>query len=161
LVRHPEETALVRDERVVDGSAFLRDLDALQPFREAADHVLLPEALRADAARVALERDGAAADVGQHRGGDRLVVGSQLALGDAVLRAQPLPRVRDPPFSSVADACPSPAIASRRGWRSFPCAVHSMKATFTTTVGRTQCAPARGSPEPRVNGGTPTSRASR
>src|SRR5262249_50735252 len=91
-----------------------------------------------------------------------LVVGGQLGLRDAVLGEQHLLGVRDQPSPSAAvDAGPSPPIPRRRGWRSFPCAVHSMKATVTTTAGRTQCAPARGSPEPRVNGGAGTSRASR
>src|SRR5262249_36499172 len=159
LVGHPDERPSVGDERVAHCAAPLRDLDTLEPVGAALADILLPEALRADAARVALERDWTAPDVGQHRGSDRLVVRGQLALGDPVVGEEHLLRVRYHAFSlTTSRAALSTRIPSSRGWRSFPCPVHSMNATCTTTSGRTQCAPVRGSPVPMVNGAFAVSR---
>ena len=80
LVGDPEQRARVGDERIVHRAVLLRHLDALEPRGEALRHVLLDEALLADAGRKALHRDRPAADVRQHHRRDRLVVGGELAL---------------------------------------------------------------------------------
>ena len=59
------------------------------------DDVLLQEALRADAAGKALHGDGTAAMCGSMTRRDRLVVGGELALRDAVVREQQLLGMRD------------------------------------------------------------------
>ena len=90
LVGEPQQRSAVADQRVVDRAALLRHLDALQPGREALHDVLLQEALRADARREALHRDRAAARCAAASAARRLVVGGQLALGDAVVGEQHL-----------------------------------------------------------------------
>ena len=55
-------------------------------------------------------------------------------------------------LSTTSRAALSVRTPSSRGWRSLPCPVHSMKATWTTISGRTQCARRRGSPTALVNG---------
>ena len=112
LVGQPEQRSRVGHERMVDGAVLLRHLDALEPGREALRHVLLQEPLLADAGGIALHRDRPAAEVRQHHRRDRLVVGGQLALGDAVVREQHLLGMRDHGVSrttsraalSIADA---------------------------------------------------------
>ena len=113
LIGHPEQRSRVADERMVHGAALLRHLDALQPLGEALRDVLLQEALLADAARIALHRDRTAADVRQHDRRDRLVVGGELALGDAIVREQHLLRMRDH-VVSLHDLARRPCRCGRR-----------------------------------------------
>ena len=80
---------------MVHDAILLRHLHALQPLGVAAGDVLLPEPLPSDAGGVALHGDGPALKVGEHHRGDGLVVGRELALGDAVLGEEDLVRVRD------------------------------------------------------------------
>jgi len=61
----------------------------------ALRHVLLDEPRLADAVRVALHRDGPGAQVCEHQRRDRLVVRSDVALRDPVLREQHLFGMRD------------------------------------------------------------------
>ena len=68
LVGHPQQRSRIGDDGVVDDAVFLRDLDALQPIRKTLRDVLLPEALLADARRIALHRHRPPAQVRQHEG---------------------------------------------------------------------------------------------
>src|SRR6187399_1834900 len=104
----------------------------------------------------ALHRDGSAAEMRQHDGRDRLVVGGELPLGDAVVREEDFLGMRDRDHegglvTSWGDR--SVRMPNKRECRSLPCTVHSMNATVTTTSGFTQCARTRGSPVATVNGG--------
>ena len=123
----------------------------LQPGREAVDDVLLQEALGADARRKPLHRDRPAAQVRQHHRRDQVVVGGQLALGDAVVGEEHLVGMRDGHGRSrtTSRAALSSRRPSSRGWRSLSYGVHSVKATCTTISGRTQCTRSRGRPVPR------------
>ena len=56
LIDEPQQRSRVGDERMVHGAVFLRNLDPLQPIRKTLRHVLLNEALLADAGRETLHR---------------------------------------------------------------------------------------------------------
>jgi hypothetical protein len=101
LIRDPEQRSRVGHDRVVDDAVFLRHFDALQPLRKALGDVLLPEPLLADSRRIPLHRHRPAAQVRQHHRRDRLVIGSELSLGDAVIGEEHLVRVRDHPSTSL------------------------------------------------------------
>src|SRR5947207_6820179 len=90
LVDQPEQRSRVAGERMMHAPAFLRNLDALQPLREALRNVLLKEARLADAAVEALHRNRTTAEVRQHECRDRSVIRGELALGDSVVREEHL-----------------------------------------------------------------------
>src|SRR6478735_8691480 len=73
----------------------LRDLDTLQPRREALRDVLLPEPLGADAGGIAFHRDRPATQVRQDHRRHRLVIRRDLALGDPVFGEEHLLWVRN------------------------------------------------------------------
>src|SRR5262249_30865737 len=126
---------------MMNGAVLLRRLDALQPGGESLRDILLPEALLPDTRRIPLHRHRPSFDVRQHDRRDRVVVRGESSFRDAVLREEHFLRVRNHETTSM-----------RRGWRSLPWTVHSMKATRTTISGRTQWARTRGSPFACVNG---------
>src|SRR5262249_54199890 len=155
LIGEPEQGALIVDQRVMEPAVLLEHLYTREPLRKPLGDVLLHEALLVDARRITLHGHRPAAQMRQHHRGHVLVVVRELALGDAIGREQHLLRMRDHALSLVTSratlSCRSP---TKRGCRSLPCCVHSMKATCTTSSGRTQWAPARGRPVALVNGGS-------
>ncbi len=74
------------------------------------------------------------------------VVGRQLTLRNAVVRKQDFFGMSDHVSRTTWRGDLSNRTPSRRGWRSLPCTVHSIKPTCTTISGRTQWARSRGSP---------------
>src|SRR4029079_12039554 len=94
-MREPQQRSCVRDQRMMDDAAFLRDLDTLEPGGKPLLDVLLEETLLANAAVVALERDRAVAHVRQQGRRDRFVVRGEVALRNSVIRKQHLVRMRD------------------------------------------------------------------
>src|SRR5688500_13157119 len=133
----------------MDGAAVFRHLDAFEPLGKTFHHVFLKEARRTDAAVITFHRDRPSPQVRQHHGCDRLVIRREFAFRDLVAGKQDLFRVGDH-FGYCT-------TANKRGWRSLPCTVHSMKPTFTTSSGRTQCARTRGRPTAFVDGALPIS----
>ena len=114
LVREPLQRAAIVGERVVHRAVLLRRLHALQPRGKAFHHVLLQEALAADAGGEALHRDRPVAQVGEHHVRHRVVVRRELGLRDPVVRKEHLLRMRDrdrlwgrgfSPVGSVAVGC--------------------------------------------------------
>ena len=104
LVGEPGEPARVAHDRVVHDTVGLRHGHTLEPFRRALRHVLLEEALLADAVVKALERHGPPREMRHHDRGDQRVILGQLALGDAAVRKHHLLGVRDHDESrAVAD----------------------------------------------------------
>src|ERR1043165_2807638 len=101
---------------MMDRAAVLWHLDALEPLRKSLRYVFLKETRRANAAVITLHRDRTSPQVRQHQRRNHLVVGRQLALRDSLTRKQNFLRMRDH-YSTTA---------SKRGWRSLPCTVHSM-----------------------------------
>ncbi len=95
LVGEEDQGGRVLGQDVRDGAALLRHLGAPHPVREVVRHVLLEEAPLADAARMALQRQRAAAQVRQHPWGHGAVVLREVGLGDAVLGEQHLLRPAD------------------------------------------------------------------
>src|SRR5262245_13047390 len=142
-------------------AVLLRYLDAPQPLGKSLRHVLLPEAFLPDARRISLHRHRSSAEVWEHDGSDRLVIGSQIALGELVVGEQHLLGMRDHvPSLTTSRGDLSMRTPSNRGCRSLPCTVHSMKPTCTTSSGRTQCTRRRGNPFAFVKGDATTSIAS-
>src|SRR5215216_1863637 len=125
-------------------AAVLWHLNTFEPLRKSLRHVFLKEAGRADAAVITLHRNRPPAQVRQHQRRNHLVVRRQLAFRNSLTRKQDFVRMRDHLGSTTA---------SRRGWRSLPCVVHSMNPTWTVIFGCTQCARSRGKPLATVNGG--------
>src|ERR1044072_243844 len=102
---------------MVHDAVLLRHLDALQPLGEVARDVLLPERLPPDARRIALHGNGPALQVGEHHRRDGLVVGRELALGDAIFREEDLVRVGDHRYG-ITSCTRAPAPACRgAAWR--------------------------------------------
>ena len=112
LVRHPQQRSLVGDHRMMDDAVLLRHLDSLEPVGKSLRDVLLPEALLADAGRVALHRDRAARDVRQDHRRHRLVIRRQVTLRDPIIREQDFFRMGDHDSPERANA--SRRIPSRR-----------------------------------------------
>src|SRR5262245_2647528 len=153
LVGHPQERADIGHERMMDDPVFFWNLDSFEPVRKSFRDILLPEPFLANPRRVPLHRHRPPAQMRQHDGRDRLVVRSELALRDAVFGEEDLVWMRDHRDSrTTSRADLSKRTPSSRGWRSFPCTVHSMNPAWTTISGRTQWA-CRGRPLPFVNGG--------
>ena len=162
----------VGDDRMMDGAVLLRHLDALEPAGKPFDTSFWMNPFLPMPAGIPLHRDRTAADVRHHHRRHGLVVARQLALGDGLAaavagnrtfsgcvimmrpsRCRPRPLRLDSGVSrTTSRAALSGRSPSRRGWRSLPCPVHSMNATWTTISGRTQCARSRGRPLARVNG---------
>src|SRR5688572_1060039 len=145
---------------MIHRAALLRHRDAHQPVGKAFRDILLPKTLRPDAAGISLHRDRTGAHVREHHGRDRLVISGDLALGDAVVWKQHLFGVSDHVSRTTSRGALSKQTPTRRGWRSLPCTVHSIKETCTTISGRTQCARSRGRPVAIVKGVLATSSAS-
>ena len=111
----------------MDDAVLLRHLDALEPVGKSLRDVLLPEALLADAGRVALHRDRAALDVRQDHRRHRFVVRRQVALRDPIVREQEFFGMRDHDSLTTSRAALSKRTPIRRGCRSLLLPVHSMK----------------------------------
>src|SRR3954471_14100619 len=89
----------------------------------------------------------------QHVRRNHFVVGGEFALGDSVIGKHHLLGVGDHDRSrTTSRAVLSSRKPMKRPCRSFPCVVHSMNATCTTTSGLTQCARMRGRPAALVKG---------
>src|SRR5690348_14379325 len=154
LVNEPQQRTRVGDDRVMHNPILLRSLDALQPIRKALGDIFLNETFLRDASRKAFHGYGPLNDMRQHRGRDHFVIRGEVSLGNSVIRKQNLFRMRDHHVSlTTSRADLSIRIPTSLGWRNLPCVVHSMKATWTTISGCTQCVRMRGRPFPFVNGG--------
>src|SRR6476469_3470589 len=80
---------------MVNDPVLLWNLDALQPRWKPAGDVFLPEAFPADAARIALHRDGPPREMRQEHRRESLVVRRQVTLGDPVVGKHDLLGMRD------------------------------------------------------------------
>src|SRR5688572_23579647 len=126
---------------MVQTAALLLHFDARKPGWKALGDVLLHEALLVDARRKALHGDRPVAKVRQEGRRQRLVIRGELTFADAVTRKEQLFGMGNHGLSLVTSrAALSSRMPTKRGWRSLPWRVHSMKATCTTSSGRTQCA---------------------
>src|SRR5216683_6226779 len=79
----------------MDHTTLLWRLGPLEPLRETLGHVLLEEPAVSNARRIALHRDRTPAEIRHHNRRDRLVIPSQLTLGNARVREQHLLRMRN------------------------------------------------------------------
>ena len=98
-LRHPHLRQRDQPFDAVDGEvgrALASDRHVPDQVGQAAHGMPLEEALGADAVRRAEQRDRPAGDMRQQARGNRLVVGGQVTLGDALLRPEQLVRVAQP-----------------------------------------------------------------
>jgi hypothetical protein len=95
LADQVDERVGAADQRVRELAAALLHLHPADPAGVVLGHVLLEEALAADAVGKALQAQRPVADVRQHPLRHRLVVVGQIGLGHAVVREQQLVGVRD------------------------------------------------------------------
>src|ERR1051326_488224 len=154
LIDEPQQRTLVGHDRVVNDAVLLRNLDALQPIRKALRDIFLDKTFLTDARGETLHRHRPLNDMRQHHACNHFVVRREVSLGNSVIRKQNLFSMRDHNVSlTTCRGDLSLRIPNSLGWRSLPCVVHSMKATWTTISGCTQCARMRGRPLPFVNGG--------
>src|ERR671923_283123 len=134
-----------------DATALALDPDALDEVRDVVRRLLLLDLLALDPVREALHVHRPAAYVRQHRLGDALVVAGELGLGQAI-REERLVRVGDldrdthrPGRSSTTSrGSLSRRRPRKRGWRSLPSPVSSVKPIRATSSGRVQCTALRG-----------------
>src|SRR5215468_9519145 len=98
--------------------AFLRDFDALQPFRKPLRDVLLEESLFSDSGREAFHCYRTPNDVRQHQRRDHLVVACEFAFRDPILRKQDFFGMADHHFSQTT-SCGKFHEDLRRWYRSM------------------------------------------
>src|SRR5204863_5792725 len=111
----------------VHRAALLLHFDALQPLGETFRDIFLKKSLLSDSAMETFHGNGAPTNVGQHHGGNQLVVRGEFALGNAVVGEQNFVGMRDQRASrTTSRAALSLRMPRNRGCRSLPNFVHSM-----------------------------------
>src|ERR1700752_412854 len=115
------------------GPTVFGHFDTFEPFRKSFDYILLKKSRFTNATMKSFHRDRTATNVLQHHRSDRFIIGCQITLIDSIGGKKNLLRVTDQGCSFTTwRASVFELIPSKRGCRSFPLVVHSMKPTRTT-----------------------------